>query len=99
MAKFIALLLLLMVLSFLIAPPAKATSFCRNYRDRTICILSIKRSAKYYWQYLATVSIDGVNRDQEVYNCRDRLRIEKNGNVETFEPRGAGELICRFFEK
>jgi hypothetical protein len=88
-----------MFLSFIIPPPVKAASFCRTWSDRTICILSIKRSAKYYWQYLASVSINGVEREQEVYNCRDRFRIQKDGNVESFEPHGAGELICRSLKK
>lgn len=97
MAKYIALLLL--ILFPFITTPARAASLCRSYNDRAICILSIKRSAKYHWQYLATISIDGVEREQEVYNCRKRFRIQKDGNVESFEPHGAGELICSFFKK
>jgi hypothetical protein len=88
----------LLALSLTVALPAQAASFCRNYNDRVICILSIKRSAKYHWQYLATVSIDGIARPMEVYNCRDRSRIQRDGTVLSFEPYGAGELICNFFK-
>ncbi len=95
--KFIALLLLL-TLSFAVALPAEA-SFCRNSNDHSICILSIKRSAKYHWEYRAAVSIDGVERPIEVYNCRDRLRVRKEGTVVPFEANGPGELICRFFQR
>lgn len=95
--KFIALLLFL-TLSFSVALPAEA-SFCRNSNDHLICILSIKRSAKYYWQYKAAVSVDGVNRPMEVYNCRDCIRVRPDGTFVWFDPNGPGELICRFFQK
>lgn len=95
--KFIALLLFL-TLSFSIALPAEA-SFCRNSNDHSICILSIKRSAKNYWEYRAAVSIDRVERPIEVYNCRDRIRVRPDGTFMWFDRNGAGELICRFFQK
>ena len=86
------------MLSFAVALPAEA-SFCRNSNDHLICILSIKRSAKNYWEYRAAVSIDGVERPIEVYNCRDRTLVRKDGSVMPFESNGPGELICRFFKK
>ncbi|WP_446359065.1 hypothetical protein [Coleofasciculus sp. G2-EDA-02] len=95
MGKWIGLLGLL-ILSWTVAFPAEA-SVCRTIKDHHICILSIKRSAKYYWQYRAAVSIDGVKRPVEIYNCRDRTRIRQDGVVVSFEPDGAGELICSFF--
>jgi len=95
MGKWISLLGLL-VISWAVAFPAEA-SVCRTIKDHTICILSIKRSAKYYWRYRAAVSIDGVKRPVEVYNCRDRTRIRQDGMVVSFEPDGAGEFICSFF--
>ncbi|MEW6493576.1 MAG: hypothetical protein AB1589_13875 [Cyanobacteriota bacterium] len=97
MVKFIALLLGL-ALSFAIASPAEA-SFCRNSDHHSICILSIKRSAKNYWEYRASVRVDGVERPIEVYNCRDRIRIRQDGTVVPFESDGSGELICKFFQK
>ncbi len=95
--KIIALLLFL-TLWFAVALPAEA-AFCRNSNDRIICILSIKRSAKNYWEYRAAVSIDRVKRPIEVYNCRDRIRVRKDGIVVPFKSNGPGELICRFFQK
>lgn len=97
MIKFIALLLFL-TLSFTLALPAFASS-CRNANDHLICIVSIKRSAKNYWEYRASVSIDGVERPIEVYNCRDRVRFRNDGTVVPFEPDGAGEFICSFFKR
>jgi len=70
---------------------------CRTIKEHNICILSIKRSAKYYWRYRVAVSIDGEKRPVEIYNCRDRTRIRHDGVVVSFEPDGAGKLICSFF--
>lgn len=97
MGKYIALLLVL-ALSFSVALPAEA-SFCRHSSDRVICVLSIKRSAKNYWEYRAAVSVDGVKRPIEVYNCRQRVRVRKDGTAVPFQPKGAGELICSALKK
>jgi hypothetical protein len=86
--KFIAILLFLGL---------SLASFCRNSNDHTICILSIKRSAKNYWEYRTAISIDGVVRPIEVYNCRERLRVRQDGSIVPFELNGPGELICKFF--
>lgn len=98
MVKCTALLLLLTLSLFAVVLPAEA-SFCRHSNDHLICILSIKRSAKNYWEYRATVNVDGVKRSIEVYNCRDRIRVRKDGTVVPFEPNGPGELICGFFQR
>ncbi|GET36776.1 hypothetical protein [Microseira wollei] len=95
--KYIALLLLV-TLWFVLALPAQA-SFCRTSNHRVICIKSIKRSAKNYWEYRAVVSIDGVARPIEVYNCRDRLKLRPDGTIVEFESDGAGELICNLLKK
>jgi hypothetical protein len=92
--KYVFALLLLLGISLMVIAPVEAASFCRTIRDRAICILSIQRSAKNYWEYRAAVSVDGVARPIEVYNCRDRLRVRPDGKVARFEPNGAGELIC-----
>ncbi len=86
------------MVSFTVALPAQA-SFCRQSNDHLICILSIKRSAKNYWEYRAAVSIDGVKRPIEVYNCRDRFRIRNDGTVVPFEVNDPGELICNVIKK
>ncbi|MFN6462078.1 MAG: hypothetical protein RMZ41_009555 [Nostoc sp. DedVER02] len=94
--------LLLLILNFSVAHPAFA-SVCRNYDDydrlhqHQICILSINRSAKNYWEYKAAVSVDGVKRPTEVYNCRERVRVQKGGAVFPFEQKDPGEMICSFF--
>lgn len=97
MVKYIAILLLL-ALSFTIACSAEA-SLCRTTNDHLICILSIKRSAKNYWEYRAAISVDGVERPIEVYNCRDRRKVRTDGAVVPFAVNGPGELICSFFQR
>lgn len=93
--KYIIFVLLL-ILFFLVAFPAFA-SVCRNYNGHQICILSINRSAKNYWEYRASVSVDGVKTPIQVYNCRQRVKIQQNGSVLPFEQKSAGEMICSFF--
>jgi len=86
LTKYTVLLLLVLILSFTLAPPTYA-SVCRNYNGQQICILSINRSAKNYWEYKASVSVNGVKRPIEVYNCRERAKVQKD----------PGKLICSFF--
>jgi hypothetical protein len=95
--KYVTFLLLL-ILSFAVAFPAFA-SVCRNWDSHKICILDIKRSAKNYWEYRAAVSIDGVKRPIEVYNCRSKVKVQQDATVLPFEHNDPGELICSFFKK
>ncbi len=69
-------------------------SLCRQYGEEKICLLEVKRSAKKYWEYRAIVSVNGQVKPREIYNCRNKFRIQKDGNVVPFEQNGAGELIC-----
>lgn len=89
---------LLLISFFWITLPAKA-SVCRNYGRQQICIVDIKRSAKNYWEYRAIVSIDGVKKPLEVYNCRSRSTVKKDGTVVPFGENSTGKLICSFFNK
>ncbi|MGE5657104.1 MAG: hypothetical protein ACM37W_10840 [Actinomycetota bacterium] len=91
-------LLLLISLGWAVVPPAEAF-FCRNTNHHEICILTIKRSAKYHWEYRAAVRIDGIERPIEVYNCRDRTRKQPDGTLVPFQPKDAGELICDILPK
>ncbi|WP_335220771.1 hypothetical protein [Nostoc sp.] len=90
----------LLILPFSVVHPAFA-DVCRNYAGlqlhHQICILSISRSAKNYWEYRAAISVDGVKRPTEVYNCRERFKVQQGGTVLPFEQKGPGEMICSFF--
>lgn len=92
------IILLVLIFSFFLASPAWAM-VCRNYEGHQICILSIKRSAKKYWEYQAAVSVDGVKTPVEVYNCRGRFKLQKDRSVIQFTQNSPGEMICSFFKK
>ena len=89
---------LLLISFFWIALPAEA-SVCRNYQGREICIVDIKRSAKNYWEYRVILSVDGEKKPLEVYNCRERTTLKKNGTMLAFGENNPGEIVCRFFHK
>ncbi len=84
-----------------IALPVQASPIlCRTIESHQICILSIKRSAKNFWEYRASVSVDGKVRSEEIYNCRDRLWTRADGKQLSFEAPEilkSGDLVCRFF--
>ncbi len=91
-------LFLLLISFFWIALPAEA-SVCRNYQGREICIVDIKRSAKNYWEYRVILNVDGDKKPLEVYNCRDRTTLKKDGTVLQFGQNNPGEIVCHFFYK
>lgn len=90
--------MIMVLLFFTIAQPA-AAAFCRNYQGNSICLLSVERSAKYYWEYRAAVKVNGETRPVEIYNCRDRTRTKADGRIVSFEKNGAGDLICTVLNK
>jgi cellulose synthase/poly-beta-1,6-N-acetylglucosamine synthase-like glycosyltransferase len=94
---WISILILVAIFSFVVTPSADA-SFCRQLGDRQICILSIERSAKNYWEYRAAVSINGVTKPIEIYNCRSRQIVQKDRTALDFPSNSAGDLICSQFD-
>jgi hypothetical protein len=86
--------------------PASA-NFCRQVRDETltpprdrqICILNIKRSAKNYWQYRATTSIDGVKQPTGLYDCREKLIYEADGSISSFRFNLTGAVVCSLYRQ
>lgn len=91
----ILLVVSLVVLSLGIGTGRAIAAPCYQTASHSVCLISVKRSAKQFWEYRAVVSVDGAPREQEVYNCRDRQRIQADGRVVPFESGGAGEVICR----
>jgi hypothetical protein len=49
---------------------AQAKPRCQPITGQTVCLQSIKRSAKYHWEYRVVVSIDGKARPAKRYDCR-----------------------------
>jgi len=86
----------LLVLLLLPMRPAQA-AYCRTLEGHTFCLIDIQRSAKNYWEYRAIVSVDGVARPVEVYNCRDRFLTRQDGTQVSFEQEPASRLVCRLY--
>ena len=94
----LALISLILLFWLGYAPIANA-DMCRDRFGQQVCILKLKRSAKNYWEYRATVSIDGEKRAKEIYNCRDRTLTRKGKYPIPFQPNSPGELVCKTFQK
>ncbi|TVQ19524.1 MAG: hypothetical protein EA367_11415 [Leptolyngbya sp. DLM2.Bin15] len=90
----ILLAIALWVVTLTWASPATALS-CRMVHDQEICILDIHRSAKYHWEYRATVRINGDRPVRNLYNCRDHTQRRDDGSTVPFEQHSAGDYICR----
>ena len=93
-------LLPLILLFWLGCAPAANADMCRVRFGQQVCIVKLKRSAKNYWEYRATVRVDGEKqRAKEIYNCRDRTLTRKGKYPIPFQPDSPGELICKTFQK
>lgn len=99
----LSLLLSLVLMGLAIAPAAAAALPCRtvNLADQSheVCILKITRSAKQYWEYRASVRVDGETRPVESYDCRQRIRIGQDGKRIRIDQDAAGTLICQHFNR
>ncbi len=82
------------LLTFLNAPAD--SDICRVFNGHQVCINSIRRSAKSYWEYRTVVSIDGAKQPLELYNCRDRNRIlASDGSIVPFLTGKTGDWVCQ----
>ncbi|MEM9246792.1 MAG: hypothetical protein AAGA67_13790 [Cyanobacteria bacterium P01_F01_bin.153] len=88
------LLVALGIWAWLGSPSSAQAEFCRIQGGQEICLMDIKRSAKRFWEYRAIVRVDGKTRPWELYNCRDRVRVDADNWPLPFEKNGAGTLIC-----
>ncbi len=49
---------------------------CQTVDTQEICLVSIKRSAKYHWQYRAELKINGKRYPSEKFDCRDTTQTK-----------------------
>lgn len=91
--------LLILICAFLLIAPAIEAATCQNIAGEQVCILRIKRSAKYYWQYRVTLNIDGKRQPKRFYNCRDRYYQEPD-TIKVYYDRDdkLGKSICRLYK-
>ena len=78
-------------------PPTLAADICRTIDQRTVCIITIKRSAKNFWEYNAAVSIDGKRGPKEPYDCRSKIKTNPDGSFSRFGKNSIGSLVCRAY--
>ena len=93
---------------FLIAPIANAAT-CQEIRGKQVCLLKLKRSAKYYYEYRATISIDGRKQPERFYDCRDLNKSSTRRDRYYTEPNGTkvyfrkddplAKSVCRLYKK
>ncbi|NJL46150.1 MAG: hypothetical protein HC922_11490 [Leptolyngbyaceae cyanobacterium SM2_3_12] len=65
-------LILLLGLWFSPAAKAAAKPHCQAMAGHQVCLESIRRSAKYTWEYRAGVRVDNETRPVQRYDCRQR---------------------------
>jgi hypothetical protein len=92
------LVCLLCCLTFGWTPVAEA-AHCRTIKGKEICIASIRRSAKRYWEYQAIVAVAGVAQPRQVYDCRSRVIIEKDDTIFSFGRNDPGSVVCDLFRE
>ena len=76
-ARSLAVLRLLVAVFFVIvlglggwASSAWASPLCREVAGQPVCIESIRRSAKYLWEYRVVISLAGQRQPLKRYDCR-----------------------------
>ncbi len=92
------LVFLILIVSYFWHVPAEAKT-CQHWHDRQICFVQIKRSAKYYWEYRAIVTIDGIKQPLTIYNCHTQRENQEKDRSIPFSDSQIGELICSSFKK
>lgn len=95
--RLLILIILFINLILTVTLPVQAAP-CRNLDHHEICIVTIKRSAKNYWEYRAQVRVDGEVKPMQVYDCRKKIAIQPNKVLELFEQDGTAEAVCSFFK-
>ena len=103
MLKKYLILIIFIFASFLIAPKTEA-NICKFWSGHQVCVLRIKRSAKYYWEYRTTLSVDGKKQPEIVYDCRYFSYLQPDNTKVYFDerthgvslPLGSGATLARF---
>jgi hypothetical protein len=100
LAKFLLVIVksltVLLIILLLGALPAQA-SFCKSVDTQKVCILSIERSAKKYWEYQVQLSVDRIVQPRTIYNCRKELWLQPNGQWTRFNGSSVNAVACSLF--
>ncbi|MBD1873984.1 hypothetical protein H6F75_10850 [Nodosilinea sp. FACHB-131] len=93
MRALIAVLLGLWAVLWVWIPESSASVLCRNVEGQQVCIETIKRSAKYTWEYRVVVSINGKSRPVKRYDCRQPTGADRELATPYFEA-ALRQFIC-----
>lgn len=83
---------------WLLNSPIAVALPCRQLAEQRVCLVSLQRSAKNYWEYRAILRINDRELPLEMYNCRDRTKQQENGTVVRFDPLGIGNFVCQLYK-
>lgn len=75
-------------------PAVAAVLPCQTQMDQTFCVQTIKRSAKYPWEFRLTVTINGKLSHWRI-NCQDRTARNPQGLTEPIKADDWGHEVCR----
>jgi hypothetical protein len=75
------------------SPESSASVLCGNLEGQQVCIETIKRSAKYNWEYRVVVSVDGKSRPVKRYDCRPSTGSDRELATPYFEA-ALRQFIC-----
>lgn len=85
------LILAVELLSF--TPGVSAAILCRTVAGKQVCVESIKRSAKYHWEYRVVMNVDGERQTLKRYDCRQDNKLKQTS--EKLSEEGAiHQFIC-----
>ena len=92
-------IILLFVLAFFVIIPRAEANTCKFWSGHQVCVVQIKRSAKYYWEYRTILSVDGTKQPEIVYNCRNSYYFNPEKNKVFFKnnKNDLGNFVCDLF--
>ena len=99
MAQFALALVPLIATILIWVPPvlAGAPLLCQTIEGHEVCLVSIKRSAKNFWEYRVQLRVDGRVRAKERYDCRRTLRPLPQPPQPS--PQALHELVCSLTQR
>jgi hypothetical protein len=75
---------------------------CTTLNNQTLCLQTLQRSAKNYWEYRVTLTLNTIPQPPELYNCRDRIITKnitkKDKSRVKFTPQDFSNFICRLYK-
>ncbi len=72
---------------------------CRSMSQAMVCLVDVKRSAKYHWEYRVRISVDGVQQPMVRYNCRERTQTQPDGTTIAITDNSVADWVCRLVHR